>query len=176
MELLALKHPHRIDAIVTSLKSQRVALLDVSNALNKQFEALASQYNVSTDTIWKLCYATRYEMDTMKYHEGACELEALFGLKYDEIENAVLKILENTHRCSSMIENFNSRLRPYLDERKFMSQKSLNLIQFYLNHKPFMRSKHERLVNKTPAEALTGKPHKLWLEMLGFTPWYKQAA
>ena len=50
-----------------------------------------------------------------------------------------------------MIENFNSRLRPYLDERTFMSQKSLNLIQFYLNHKPFMRSKHERLVNKTPA-------------------------
>ena len=76
----------------------------------------------------------------------------------------------------SMIENFNSRLRPYLDERKFMSKKSLGLIQFYLNHKPFMRSKHERLKGKTPAEALTGKAHKPWLEMLGFTPWYKQAS
>ena len=30
-----------------------------------------------------------------------------------------------------------------------------------------MRSKHERLKNKSPAEALTGKPHKLYLEMLG---------
>ena len=67
-----------------------------------------------------------------------------------------------------MIENFNSRLRPYLDKRKFISPKRLALIQLYLNHKPFMRSKHERLKNKSPAEALTGKPHKPYLEMLGF--------
>ncbi|MES2355279.1 MAG: hypothetical protein V4568_12955, partial [Pseudomonadota bacterium] len=84
------------------------------------------------------------------------------------IEDAVLSILEKTHRCSSMVENLNSRVRPYLDERKFVSQKTLNLIQFYLNHKPFMRSAHKRLVNKTPAEVMTGKPHLPWLEMLGF--------
>jgi hypothetical protein len=84
------------------------------------------------------------------------------------IEDEVLLILESTHRCSSMVENFNSRLRPYLDNRKFISPKILALIQFYLNHKPFMRSKHERLVNKSPAEAFTGKSHKPWLEMLGF--------
>lgn len=176
MAALAIKHPHRIDDIVTALNNRREALLNVSIALNKQFEALASQYNVSIETIWTICYSARYDIDSVKYHETSCELETLLGLQYEEIEDAVLHILETTHRCSSMIENFNSRLRPYLDERKFMSQKSLNLIQFYLNHKPFMRSKHERLVNKTPAEALTGKAHKPWLEMLGFTPWYKQAA
>ena len=176
MEALALKHPHRIDAIVSSLKYQREALLDVSHALNKQFEAIARQYLVPIETIWAICYAARYELDSIKGHEASCELESLLGLQYEEIEDAVLHVLETTHRCSSMIENFNSRLRPYLDERKFMSQKSFGLIQFYLNHKPFMRSKHERLKGKTPAEALTGKAHKPWLEMLGFTPWYKQAA
>ena len=176
METRALKHPHRIGDIVTSLKNRREALLEVSIALNKKFVALASQYNVSIETIWAICYSARYDIDSVKYHETSCKMESLLGLQYEEIEDAVLHILETTHRCSSMIENFNSRLRPYLDERKFMSQKSLNLIRFYLNHKPFMRSKHERLVNTTPAEALTGKAHKPWLEMLGFTPWYKQAA
>ena len=176
MEALALKHPHRIDAIVSSLKYQRIALLDVSHALNKQFEVLASQHIVPIETIWAICYAVRYDIDSIKGHEASCELESLLGLQYEKIEDAVLHILETTHRCSSMIENFNSRLRPYLDERKFMSKKSLGLIQFHLNHKPFMRSKHERLKNKTPAEALTGKAHKPWLEMLGFMPWYKQAA
>jgi len=39
-----------------------------------------------------------------------------------------------------------------------------------------MRSKHERLVNKTPAEALTGKAHLPWLEMLGFAPVKRYAA
>ena len=75
-----------------------------------------------------------------------------------------------------MVENFNSRLRPYLDERKIVTKKTLSLIQFYLNHKPFIRSKHERLINKTPAEAMTGKPHKLWLEMLGFISFKNKAA
>lgn len=176
MVALALKHPHRIDDIVTSLKNRREALLNVSIELNKKFETLASQYSVSIETIWAICYSARYDIGSVKYHETSCELESLLGLHYEEIENAVLHILETTHRCSSMIENFNSRLRPYLDERKFISQKSLNLIQFYLNHKPFMRSKHETLVGKTSAEALTGKAHKPWLEMLGFISWYKQAA
>jgi len=75
-----------------------------------------------------------------------------------------------------MVENFNSRLRAYLDKRKFITPKRLALIQFYLNHKPFTRSKHERLINKTPAEAMTGQPHKSWLEMLGFEPFERQVA
>jgi hypothetical protein len=39
-----------------------------------------------------------------------------------------------------------------------------------------MRSKHKRLKNKTPAEAMTGKSHQPWLEMLGFPCFKKRAA
>jgi hypothetical protein len=168
MTFLAEKHPHRIDDIVTTLKTQRNALLDVSNELNDKFTQIATKHSLSIDVIWAICYIARYALDGFKYCEKSSELEALIGVKYDEVEDEVLRVLEETHRCSSMIENFNSRLRPYLDKRKFISQKRLALIQFYLNHKPFMRSKHERLKNKSPAEALTGKPHKPYLEMLDF--------
>ena len=168
MAVLAKQHPHRIGAIVTSLTHQRDALLDVANALNEPFAQLAAHYNVSISAIWEVCYVTRYGIDSCRYHERSSELETLIGKHYEAIEDAVLSILAKTHRCSSMVENLNSRVRPYLDERKFVSQKMLNLIRFYLNHKPFMRSTHKRLVNKTPAEAMTGKPHQPWLEMLGF--------
>jgi hypothetical protein len=168
MTTLAERHPHRIDDIVTTLKTQRNALLDVANELNDKFTKIATRHSLSIDVIWAICYIARYALDGFKYFEKSSELEALIGTKYDEVEDEVLRILEETHRCSSMVENFNSRLRPYLDKRKFISQKRLALIQFYLNHKPFMRSKHERLKNKSPAEALTGKAHKPYLEMLGF--------
>jgi hypothetical protein len=168
MTVLAKQHPHRIGAIVTSLHHQRDALLDVANALNDQFAQLAERYQVSIGTIWDVCYTARYGIDNCRYHERSSELETVIGKHYEEIEDAVLSILEKTHRCSSMVENLNSRVRPYLEERKFVSQKILGLIQFYLNHKPFMRSAHKRLVNKTPAEAMTGKSHQPWLEMLGF--------
>lgn len=67
-----------------------------------------------------------------------------------------------------MVENFNSRLKPYLDERKMMTGKKLGLYQFILNHRPFQRSHPPRLVGKTPAEALIGKSHPHWLELLGY--------
>lgn len=176
MTVLAEQHPHRIDDIVTSLNHQREALLGVSHALNDAFTGLAKKFHVSIEALWAVCYTARYGMDSCKYNERSSELEFLIGEQYDEIEDEVLLILEQTHRCSSMVENLNSRVRPYLDERKSVSQKILNLIQFYLNHKPFMRSKHERLVDKTPAESLTGKLHKPWLEMLGFELFKRQAA
>ena len=137
---------------------------------------LSEKHHVSIDIIWSVCYLARYAFDSLQYGLKSNELESLIGSKYDEIEDDVLHILETTHRCSSMVENFNSRLRPYLDKRKFITPKRLALILFYLNHKPFARSKHAWLVNKTPAEAMTGKPHEPWLGMLGFDPVKRQRA
>jgi len=176
MTNLALAHPHRIGDIVTSLNTRRDALLDVTNTLNDKFMALSEKHHVSIDIIWSICYIARYAFDSLHHGIKSNELESLIGSKYDEIEDDVLHVLETTHRCSSMVENFNSRLRPYLDKRRFITPKRLALILFYLNHKPFARSKHERLVNKTPAESLTGKPHELWLNMLGFDPVIRQLA
>ena len=168
MGRIATEDTHRINAILTSLNHRRNTLLDVANSLNAQFEPLADRYKISINTIWCICYTARYGIDSCNYADQSSALEEMIGEKYDEIENAVLAILEKTHRCSSMVENLNSRVRPYLEERKSVSQKTLGLIAFFLNHKPFMRSKHERLVNKSPAESMTGKPHLPWLEMLGF--------
>ena len=165
MSIIARRRPHRIDAIVKSLHYRRDALLDVADALNDRFAQLAAQYELSIHTVWHVCHTARYGIDHCAYHDQSSALESLIGEKYDEIEDAVLAILEKTHRCSSIVENLHSRLRPYLAEQKTVTQKIIGLLQFYLNHKPFMRSQHERLKNKTPAEAMTGKPHLPWLEM-----------
>jgi len=176
MACIAAKHPHRITEIVTSLKARREALLDVCNTLNTRFLEVSNKHNVSLEIVWQICYETRYALDNPKYVAKAWELQSLIGDKYEEIEDEVLMILEETPRCSSMVENFNSRLRPYLDERKEVTQKRLTLIQFYLNHKPFMRSHHFSLKNKTPAEAMTGETHENWLTLLGHTQFKRKAA
>jgi hypothetical protein len=175
MSILAGRHPHRIEAIVTSLHHRRDALLDVADALNDQFAQLAAQYSIPIDTVWQVCYTTRYGIDHCAWHDQSSALESLIGEQYEALEDAVLAILGKTHRCSSMVENLHSRLRPHLPERKAVSQKILGLLQFYLNHKPFMRSQHEHLKNKTPAQALTGTAHLPWLEMLGFARFRRQA-
>jgi hypothetical protein len=46
----------------------------------------------------------------------------------------------------------------------------LELLQFFLNHRRFLRSERTERVDKSPAELLTGQPHPHWLEMLGYSP------
>lgn len=107
-----------------ALTHQRDVLLDIANALNDQFAQLAKRYPVSLNAIWDACHTARYGIDSGRYHEQSSELETLIGEKYEEIEDAVLSILEKTHRCSSMVENLNSRARPYLDEQKYVNLSS----------------------------------------------------
>jgi hypothetical protein len=45
----------------------------------------------------------------------------------------------------------------------------LALLQFFLNHRRFLRSEHAERVGKGPAELLTGTSHPHWLELLGHT-------
>jgi len=44
----------------------------------------------------------------------------------------------------------------------------LSLLQFFLNHRVFMRSRRTERVGKSPKQLLTGQAHPHWLELLGF--------
>ncbi len=166
---------HRIQALVTSLVNQKKALLAVSHVLNREFQTIASHHSVSVQDVWGVCYVARYDIHSLNYHTKADELASRLGSRFEPIEDEVLGVMATTPRCSSVVENFNSRLRPYLDARKQVTPGSLELIRFYLNHQVFLRSQHDYMRGKTPAEVLTGAPHPNWLEMLGFQRFKKAA-
>lgn len=159
----------RIKAFVGSLIHQKVGLLAASHVLSREFQQVASRYSISEQDVWDVCYVARYDIQTLSYHNKADALASRLGKQYEQIEDEVLNVLAATPRCSSMIENFNSRLRPYLDARKQITSESLDLIRFYLNHQVFLRSRHDYMQGKTPAEVLSGSRHPNWLEMLSFT-------
>ena len=166
---------HRIKSFVTSLSRQKKDLLAASHALNREFQVIASKYHVTVQDVWDVCYIARYSIQSLSYHSKADVLASRLGSRFEQIEDDVLSAIAATPRCSSMVENFNSRLRPYLDARKQITPKSLDLIRFYLNHQVFLRSQHDYMQGKTPAEVLTGTPHSNWLEMLGFQRFKKAA-
>ena len=167
-ELLVVAEEPRIQTYVRSLINQKKDLLAVAQCLDKKFQGIAQKHGVSLHDIWAIGYTARFDIQAPRYHVQSEKLESRIGLQYDEIEDDVLIALASTHRCSSMVENFNSRLKPFLDARKTITGKTLGLYQFILNHRPFQRSYHPHLVGKTPAEALTGKSHPHWLELLGY--------
>jgi hypothetical protein len=76
--------------------------------------------------------------------------------------------MNQTPRASSLLENLNSRLRNYFFLRKKLDSSYLNLLQFFLNYRLFIRSECEERVGKSPRELMTGESHPHWLELLGF--------
>jgi hypothetical protein len=81
---------------------------------------------------------------------------------------AVGKALNQTPRASSLVENLNSRLRNYFFLRRSLGDSYLSLLQLFMNHRRFIRSRVSERVGKSPTELLTGQPRPHWLELLGF--------
>ena len=76
--------------------------------------------------------------------------------------------MNDTPRSSSLVEDLNSRLRKYFFLRHHLGAAYLGLLQFFLNHRPFMRSRRAERAGKSPKQLLTGQAHPHWLELLGF--------
>src|SRR5262249_60112579 len=96
------------------------------------------------------------------------QLRRQLGGKYAVLRAKVEELGFEVVRASSVIENLNSRLRNYFFLRKQVGPDYLKLLQFFLNHRRFLRSEHPERQGKNPAELLTGQSHPHWLELLGY--------
>ena len=67
-----------------------------------------------------------------------------------------------------MLENLNSRLRNYFTLRRQLGGEYLSLLQFFLNHRTFLRSRVPERVGKSPKQLMTDHEHPHWLTLLGF--------
>jgi hypothetical protein len=84
---------------------------------------------------------------------------------YERVKEKVFSELDTIIQASSMVENINSILRPYLDRSKNqVTQEFLNLFAFYHNHRVYKRGKRE---GKTPMNILRGENlNRDWIELL----------
>jgi hypothetical protein len=162
------RHPHRIRVVRVTLKNQRDLLLAFTDVLNEKFIHIAKVGELALETIWKMCELQRCKQGGNNYAVRSLPLQLQLGEKYDFVEDAVIAAMNTTERTSSMVENLNSRLSPYFFLRREIGNGYLDLLQFYLNHTPFLRSENPIRAGKSPTELMTNKSHDHWLELLGF--------
>jgi hypothetical protein len=161
--------PHRIGPVVGALTNQRNELLAFAAQIDQGLTALASQFQLSPATVREVFNNEVLDVDhPLRWSRDAALRERL-GNRFFAISVAVAELAENTVRASSVIENLNSRLRNYFFLRRHLGPDYLALLQFFLNHRRFQRSRRPERVGKSPAELLSGQPHPHWLEMLGYT-------
>jgi hypothetical protein len=158
--------PHRLGPVCTLLKNHRDQLLAFALQLDEDLAKLAADFEIPVAAVRAMLdLQTLDQRQPRRWQKEAALREQLRG-RFHALEQAVRILRQQVVRASSIIENINSRLRCYFFLRRQIGSGYLELLQFFLNHRRFLRSEHAERVDKSPAELLTGQPHPHWLEML----------
>jgi hypothetical protein len=153
----------------TLLEKQRDALLAFAAALDQDLAALAAAFAVPVTMVRSILEAQALPSVEPQRWQWQAEHWQQLGARYWPLHEAVASVTAGVVRASSVIENLNSRLRNYFFLRRQLGPDYLALLQFFLNHRRFVRSEHPERVGKSPAELLTGTRHAHWLELLGYS-------
>ena len=160
--------PHRIKPVVRALTNQRDDLLAFAVQLDRDLEVLAAEFQVPVETARAVLNVELLPPDAPSRWPREAALRSQLGSRYFSLSVAVAEVARQTVRASSLVENLNSRLRNYFFLRRHLGSDYLALLQFFLNHRRFLRSERPERVGKSPAELLSRSPHPHWLEMLGY--------
>jgi hypothetical protein len=162
-------YPKQLDPICSLLKNHREQLLAFAAQLDQDLVRLAAQFEVSATVVRDLFDLQLLDDRQAKRWPKESVLRNQLRDRFLPLQKAVQNLAKHVVRASSVIENINSRLRNYFSLRREIGSDYLVLLQFFLNHRRFLRSERPERVGKSPAELLTGQSHPHWLEMLGYT-------
>ena len=166
---------YKMEPVRRYLENHSGNLLEFVPTMEMFFYEIAQEFKVPLLDVLAVYQLKGLPSSSQKRCEREAVLKTQLGPKFYWIESLVDKVLEDTVRANSLVENLNSRLRTYFTLRRELGNEYLEFLQFFLNHRRFMRSECKERVGKSPRELLTGEKHKHWLEMLGFEL-FKQAA
>ncbi|MGS0755509.1 hypothetical protein ACVBEH_12955 [Roseateles sp. GG27B] len=120
----------------------------------------------SEHRVRQVCLLHRLPSRSTLYWKRWNQLRSKLTDKFHLVFDAVANAMAHTPRCSSLVENLNSRLRTYFTLRRHLGGSYLALLQFFLNHRRFMRSRVGRQ-GKSPRELMTKQEHPHWFKLLG---------
>ena len=162
------KHSERIRPVRVMLQNNADDLLAFALQLDADLAELARRFEVSEEAVREALAVQQMDGSRALRWQRESELWRQLGGKYADLRAEVERVAGSVVRASSVIENYNSRLRNYFFLRKEVGSGYLDLLRFFLNHRRFLRSEHRERVGKSPAELLYGREHAHWLELLGY--------
>jgi DNA repair exonuclease SbcCD ATPase subunit len=160
--------PERLTPLRTYLEKQRDCLLAFAVQLDRDLDKVAATFQAPVEVVRETLAVEALDAREERREQREDELQQRLAGRYPAIRAAVAALRREVVRASSVVENLNSRLRNYFTLRRRLGGAYLSLLQFFLNHRRFMRSEQADRVEQSPAELLTGKTQPHWLELLGY--------
>jgi hypothetical protein len=166
LQLREHENVRRIRPMRVALQNQREDLLAFALVLDGKLVAIAKSHDVCERLVRQVCLLHRVPSSSTAYWRRWNRLRSKLTHRFHLVFDAVAQAMARTPRCSSLVENLNSRLRTYFTLRRHLGDSYLGLLQFFLNHRRFMRSRVDRK-GKSPRELMTGQDHPHRFTLLG---------
>lgn len=157
-----------LDEAIKTLISNKETLLLFVKKTETLFLKLSVEENVRLDTLNLFWQQHGISSSRNEYWILDSKLKSRLGNNYCMIKTKAQEILKTIVRCSSIVENINSQIRPYLLLKRTLKGKFLDLLQFYLNARKYLNSRVKEREGKSPLELLTGNDYGNWLDILGY--------
>jgi len=117
VEELARREPgdaRRIRPVRVALQNQRDTLLAFAGVLDAKLADIAQAHAIAEPLVREACLLHRLPSISPAYWQGWNRLRAKMRCEFHVLFAAVSRAMAQTPRSSSLVENLNSRLRPYL--------------------------------------------------------------
>jgi len=164
----------RLRTVRKLLAHQREQVLAFVGVLEEGLDRISRSTGVQRYWVGRVYQLRKLDGGRCLYWQKRATLQRKLGGAFGGVEKAVQQLLAGTHRCSSVVENLNSRLRSYFFlRRRVGSEDFLELLRFFLNHHVLRRSRRAERQGQSPAQVLSGQTHPHWLEMLGFQRFHR---
>jgi hypothetical protein len=170
LQARAAQGPRRLSEVCTYLVNHREVLLAFAKQLDADLDGLATEFQLPEAVVRAVLHLQALDPCNPRRWPPEAALRQQLRGRFYELSEAVAALAQRTVRASSVVENLNSRLRNYFFLRRHLGPDYLQLLQFFLNHRRFLRSEHPERVDHSPAELLTGAVHPHWLDLLTDAP------
>ena len=92
----------------------------------------------------------------------------LLNKRYVEARDEFQRLLNQTKKASSLVENLNGRIRVFIEVKRIIPTSFFILLKVYFNTRRYKRSRCKERIGKSPLELLTGSPQPEFLEAIGY--------
>ena len=165
LEEMASRFPERqkYQSAIRSFREHLDELLSFLIRLERKMAEKANDYDDLNEHDFMLLYQQRFCPSMQQYELMEKRLYHRFGKRLPEAREDIDDMICSTRRASSMVENTNGRLSPFMDLKREIPEYFLNLIKVFLNTKKDIRSRKKKRRGTSALDRLTGKQ---WPEFL----------
>lgn len=144
------------------------SLLSFIRRLTGSMEQRAQELGIPPEVFPLMYHQLRYSKKSRQYNELEYQIVMMLMNNYDNARLEFERLLVETKKASSLVENLNGRIRVYINIKRVIPTRFFVLLKVYFNTRCYRRSRLEERVGKSPLELLTGKPGITLFEALGF--------